>query len=32
VTDADGTLLVTLRHDPATDGHVVERHEGGRVA
>jgi hypothetical protein len=32
VTDAAGTLLLTLRHDAATDGHVVERYDEGRVA
>jgi hypothetical protein len=31
VTDAFGTVLLTLRHDAATDGHVIERYDRGRA-
>jgi hypothetical protein len=32
VTDAAGAVVVKLRHDRATNGHVVERFEGGALA
>jgi hypothetical protein len=31
VTDSAGTVLVKLRHDGETDGHVVERYENGAL-
>jgi hypothetical protein len=31
VTGPDGALLVELRHDPASDGQVIDRYQQGRM-
>ena len=31
ISDAAGNVLVTLTHEPESDGHIIERYVAGRV-
>jgi len=31
ISDAAGNVLVSLTHEPESDGHIIERYDAGRV-